>query len=450
MSQDLPLAERILKLKKKKNAVILAHNYQLSEVQDIADFVGDSLELSQNAAKTTAEVIVFCGVHFMAESAEILSKPHQTVQIPAVEAGCWMADMADIFIVEKAWEELISVTGADSVMPVVYMNSDAELKAFCGRQGGVVCTSSNAPAAFEWGFKQREKILFFPDQHLGRNSGNRLGIPSEEMIVWDPKEPLGGNRPESIQRVRLILWDGYCLVHTRFQTEHVLKMRERFPEARIVVHPECTEEVVALADTVGSTGYIVKYVENAPPKTTIIIGTEVNLVSRLAEEFPDKEVLDLHYSLCPNMFKINLKNLLQTMENIGKLMVELKNAGFEAPGIYLDPLVFPISVDPGNGMAIFNSVEELRNRYGPEIHFAPGLSNISFGMPNRKLINQVFTRLAVEAGADGGIVDPLQINVDALNSLDTESEGYKLARALLLGEDEFGMNYIMASREGKI
>ena len=202
---------KILAIKEElgEKLLILTHHYQRKEIVDLGDFKGDSFGLSQKAAADkAAEYIVFCGVHFMAESAEILSQPHQTVQIPAVEAGCWMADMADIFIVEKAWEELISVTGADSVMPVVYMNSDAELKAFCGRQGGLVCTSSNAPAAFEWGFRQREKILFFPDQHLGRNSGNQLGIRSEEMIVWDPEEPLGGNSPESIQRARLILWDG--------------------------------------------------------------------------------------------------------------------------------------------------------------------------------------------------------------------------------------------------
>jgi quinolinate synthase len=257
----------------------------------------------------------------MAESAEILSQPHQTVQIPALEAGCWMADMVDNTTVERAWDELTSVTGNDSVMPIVYMNSDAVLKAFCGRQGGAVCTSSNAPAAFEWGFGQREKILFFPDQHLGRNTGNQMQIPPEEMIVWNPEEPFGGNTPESIKRARLILWDGYCLVHTRFRVEHMLNMRERFPDAKIVVHPECTQEVVDLADAVGSTSFIVKYVENAPPGTTIIVGTEVNLINRLALENENKTVLDLHYSLCPNMFKINLQNLLWTLENAGKVNV---------------------------------------------------------------------------------------------------------------------------------
>jgi quinolinate synthase len=305
-----------------KELVILTHHYQRKEIVDLGDHRGDSFGLSQKAAADkAARFIVFCGVHFMAESAEILSQPHQTVQIPAVEAGCWMADMADIHIVEKAWGEITSIAGKDAVVPIVYMNSDAPLKAFCGRYGGAVCTSSNAPAAFSWGFSEGEKILFFPDQHLGRNTGNQMGIPPEEMIVWDPNEPQGGNTPERIKKAKLILWDGYCLVHTRFRVEHMLNVRERFPEARIVVHPECTQEVVALADAVGSTSFIVKYVENAPPGATIVIGTEINLVNRLALEHPDKTVLDLHYSLCPNMFKINLENLLRALQNIGQVNV---------------------------------------------------------------------------------------------------------------------------------
>ncbi len=299
--------------------VILTHHYQRKEIVDLGDYKGDSFDLSQKAAADkAAQHIIFCGVHFMAESAEILSQTHQSVQIPVVEAGCWMADMADISTVEKAWEEITSVIGPDGIMPIVYMNSDAELKAFCGRKGGVVCTSSNAPLALKWGFDRREKILFFPDQHLGRNTGNGLGIPSEEMIVWDPSKPLGGNSTVAIKRARLILWDGYCLVHTRFQTNHIREMRKRYPNAKIVVHPECNEDVVALSDAVGSTSFIVKYVENAPPHTTIIIGTEINLVSRLALEHRDKEILELHYSLCPNMFKISPKSLLWTLENLGQ------------------------------------------------------------------------------------------------------------------------------------
>jgi len=327
------LTEKILAVKADlgKRLLILTHHYQRTEIVELGDFKGDSFGLSQKAAADrAAQYIVFCGVHFMAESAEILSQPHQTVQIPAAEAGCWMADMADVFTLERAWEELISITGPETVTPIVYMNSDAELKAFCGRNGGIVCTSSNAPVSFEWGLSRRDKILFFPDQHLGRNSGNQMDIPPDEMIVWDPEKKFGGNSPEEIKRAKLILWDGYCLVHTRFQEEHIIKMREQYPEAGIVVHPECTQEVVALADAVGSTSFIVKYVENASPGSTIIVGTEVNLINRLGKEFPDKEVLDLHYSLCPNMFKINLINLLNTLENIGQANVinvpeEIKN-----------------------------------------------------------------------------------------------------------------------------
>jgi len=322
--EDKELRKKIVAIKETlgERVLILTHHYQRKEIVDLGDYRGDSFGLSQKAAADeAAQFIVFCGVHFMAESAAILSQLHQTVQIPALEAGCWMADMADIYIVQRAWHELTSVTSGESIMPIVYMNSDADLKAFCGRLGGAVCTSSNAPAAFRWAFGEREKILFFPDQHLGRNTGNEMGIPAEEMVVWDPHKPLGGNTRESIERARVILWDGYCLVHTRFRVEHVSRMRERSPEAKVVVHPECTQEVVALADAVGSTSFIVKYVENAPPGATIIVGTEINLIQRLAHENPDKTVLDLHRSLCPNMFKINLNNLLWTLENIGKVNV---------------------------------------------------------------------------------------------------------------------------------
>ncbi len=302
--------------------IILTHHYQRTEIVDLGDFKGDSFALSQKAAADrSAQYIVFCGVHFMAESAEILSQPQQTVQIPDEEAGCWMSDMADIVLVDKAWKELSTITESESITPIVYMNSDAELKAFCGRNGGIVCTSSNAPAAFQWGFNQREKVFFFPDEHLGRNSGNKLGIPPNEMIVWDPEKPLGGNSPEDINRAKAILWKGYCLVHTRFTVEQIQKMRAQYPDSKIVVHPECTQEVVELADAVGSTSYIVNYVKDAPSGTTIIIGTEINLINRLAQEYPDKTIFELHNSLCPNMFKINLQNLLQALENIGEYNV---------------------------------------------------------------------------------------------------------------------------------
>lgn len=315
------LIERISAIKAAlgRKLLILTHHYQRHEIVALGDYKGDSFGLSRKSAQDhDAHFIVFCGVHFMAESAAILAQPHQIVQIPDPKAGCLMADMADIHAVASAWEELTDVAGEGAILPIVYMNSEAALKAFCGRQGGMVCTSSNAGSALKWGLEVRDKVFFFPDQHLGRNTGNRLGLASGEMIVWDPDEPMGGNRPEDIRRAKLILWDGYCHVHTHFQVNHVLKMREEFPEARIVVHPECTEDVVALADAVGSTGFIAEYVGNAPPKSTIIIGTEINLVHRLALEHPDKQVLDLHYSLCPNMFKINLEKLLWTLENLGQ------------------------------------------------------------------------------------------------------------------------------------
>ncbi len=305
-----------------RKLLILTHHYQRYEIVALGDYKGDSFGLSRKSAgDLDAHFIVFCGVHFMAESAAILAQPHQIVQIPDLKAGCLMADMADIHAVASAWEELTDVAGEGAIAPIVYMNSDADLKAFCGRHGGVVCTSSNAGSALKWGLEVRDKVFFFPDQHLGRNTGNRLGLASGEMIVWDPDEPMGGNRPEDIRRARLILWDGYCHVHTRFQVEHILKMKEEFPEAKLVVHPECTQEVVALADAVGSTGFIAEYVGKASPESTIIIGTEINLVHRLALEHPDKQVLDLHYSLCPNMFKIDLAKLLWTLENLGSVNV---------------------------------------------------------------------------------------------------------------------------------
>ncbi|MBW2028166.1 MAG: quinolinate synthase NadA [Deltaproteobacteria bacterium] len=322
--EEKEISKRVKAIKERlgKELIILTHHYQRKEIVDLGDFRGDSFGLSQRAAADrSAKYIIFCGVHFMAESAAILSQDHQIVQIPDAEAGCWMADMADKFVVERAWEGLTLVTGPDALLPVVYMNSDADLKAFCGRHGGIVCTSSNAEDALRWGFSRREKILFFPDQHLGRNTGNSLGIAPEEMILWDPHRELGGNSADQIRKAKLILWDGYCLVHTRFKVEHMEEMRARYPGAKIVVHPECTQEVVALADAVGSTGYIVKYVENAPPGSTIIIGTEINLVRRLALECPDRRVVPLHDSLCPNMYKIDLNKLLWTLENLGKANV---------------------------------------------------------------------------------------------------------------------------------
>jgi len=318
------MIERIRALKRElgKQLIILTHHYQRKEIVELGDFVGDSFELSRRAAADRdCRYIVFCGVHFMAESAAILAQPAQVVQIPDMEAGCWMAGMAETQSVKSAWEQIESVAGAGSIIPVVYMNSDAELKSFCGNHGGIVCTSSNAAKAVRWAFGQKDKILFFPDQHLGRNVGHDLGMAPEEMTVWSPGQTLGGNGPDALRNARMILWDGYCLVHTRFTVGQIEKMRGEFPEARIIVHPECTREVVAQADACGSTSYIVKYVSEAPPGSTIVIGTEINLINRLALEYPDRKVLDLHRSLCPNMFKINLINLLRTLENPGEMNV---------------------------------------------------------------------------------------------------------------------------------
>lgn len=332
-NKDKQTIKKIETIKNKlgKKLVILTHHYQRKEVVDLGHLQGDSFALSQKAASDKdAQYIVFCGVHFMAESAAILAQNHQTVQIPDMNAGCWMADMADSYQVERAWNEVTAITGKDSITPLVYMNSDAYIKAHCGQNQGAVCTSSNAPKAFEWAFKQREKIFFFPDEHLGRNTGNTLGIPQDQMPVWDPEKPLGGNTEEQIKNAKVFLWKGYCLVHTRFQVSEIEQRRKTDPNALIVVHPECSQEVVNIADAVGSTAYIVKYVQDAPKGSHIVIGTEINLVKRLAIEHPDKTIIPLKESFCPNMFKINLDNLLFTLENIGKANIvtiddEIKN-----------------------------------------------------------------------------------------------------------------------------
>jgi len=319
--EDKKRIDQILEYKKKfgKELVILAHHYQRTEIVELGDYRGDSFELSRKAAQDPdARYIVFCGVHFMAESAEILSQPHQSVQIPDMEAGCWMADMADPVNVQAAWDAVADIVGEGETTPVVYMNADAGIKAFCGRNEGIVCTSSNARAALKWSFDRRPRVFFFPDQHLGRNTGNAMGLPPDEMVLWNPDKPLGGNTPDQIRRAKIFLWDGYCLVHTRFTPEEMTGMRQKHPEAKIVVHPECTQEVVALADAVGSTSYIVKYVEAAEPGSTIVIGTEINLIDRLARIHADKTVIPLKESMCPNMYKINPENLLDALVHIGE------------------------------------------------------------------------------------------------------------------------------------
>ncbi|MCB1024133.1 MAG: quinolinate synthase NadA [Acidobacteria bacterium] len=314
--------------------VILGHHYQREDVVKHADLKGDSYQLSVMASQTDAEYIVFCGVHFMAESADILGKPGQTVILPDMGAGCSMADMASIEQVEDAWEQLteIGVVGGEStVAPITYMNSTAAVKAFCGRNEGVVCTSSNAAKLFDSYLKNYDKMFFFPDQHLGRNTGAKFGIGLDEMVVWDPKLELGGNTEEELHAAKLILWRGHCSVHGRFKDWHVDKIREDVPGVNVLVHPECMYEVVQKADYNGSTSYIIKTVEEAAPGTKWAIGTEVNLVNRLAKEHPDKEIhlLAPDLCMCATMYRISPQSLAWSLENLvnGGIVNEIKVDG---------------------------------------------------------------------------------------------------------------------------
>lgn len=302
-----------------KRLVILGHHYQRQEVIDFADFRGDSLGLSRIASEQRdCEFIVFCGVRFMAESAEILRREHQKVQHPDPKAGCPLADMADIASVRLAWDLVSEAAPGSGVIPVTYMNSGSDLKAFCGRRQGAVCTSSNAGAAIRWARKQGDKVFFFPDENLGRNTANQLGIPREELVLWDPEvSPRDPEIAGKVRKASVILWKGHCHVHTDFRPDHIQRIRDAHPEAKIVVHPECSEEVVSAADAAGSTEFICRYVEQAPAGATLYIGTEINLVSRLAAEHPEKRVYEVFRSLCPNMFRIDLPKLLWALDGIG-------------------------------------------------------------------------------------------------------------------------------------
>ena len=299
--------------------VILGHHYQRDDVIRHADLTGDSYQLSVMASQTDADYIVFCGVHFMAESANVLGKPSQRVILPDLGAGCSMADMASIDQVEDAWEQLREIGVLEQkVAPITYMNSTAAIKAFCGRNEGVVCTSSNAVPLFDVYLKEFDKMFFFPDQHLGRNTGAKFGIPLEKMVVWNPHEELGGNTPEALLDAKLILWRGHCSVHGRFKPWHVDKIRDDVPGVQVLVHPECTREVVEKSDLDGSTSYIIQTVENAPAGTKWAIGTEVNLVKRLADRFPDKEIhlLAPDLCMCATMYRIAPQNLAWAMANL--------------------------------------------------------------------------------------------------------------------------------------
>jgi len=302
--------------------IVLGHNYQRDEVIRHADVEGDSLKLSQIAAERSQhEFIVFCGVHFMAETADILSKTRQTVILPDLAAGCSMADMAQIEQVDQAWDQLGRILPVEeTVTPVVYVNSAADLKAFCGEHGGITCTSSNARRVIEWAWARREKILFFPDEHLGRNTANKMGIPREEILVWDPFLSNGGNTPEAIKKAHLLLWKGHCSVHQMFQPAHVRYFREKHPGIKIIVHPECHEDVVNPSDLSGSTEFIIRTVSAAEPGSVWGVGTELNLVNRLKRRQPDKQIYFLSPTVCQcsTMFRIDAPHLCWAMENLAE------------------------------------------------------------------------------------------------------------------------------------
>jgi len=299
--------------------MILGHHYQREEVFAFADVSGDSLKLSQQAACSTSPYIIFCGVHFMAETADILTSDEQVVILPDLAAGCSMADMADDIQVDKVWKELSNIIDVDaSVTPVTYINSTAALKSFCGQHGGIVCTSSNAKRTMEWSWKQRNKILFFPDQHLGRNTALAMGMSDEDMIVWDPALPLGGHTVEAIVRARLILWKGYCSVHMLFQAEHVHNIREEYPGIHILAHPECDRSVCDISDFVGSTEAIIAHVEQAEVGQRFAIATELNLVNRLRLQFSNKPIYFLSPTICmcSTMFRTDPQHLYQALKSI--------------------------------------------------------------------------------------------------------------------------------------
>ena len=328
---------RVARARLGKKAVLLCHHYQRADVYQYADITGDSLKLSRLASQTDAEYIVFCGVHFMAEVADIMSKPHQIAILPDLAAGCSMADMANLAKVERCWRELNSVLNADEqVTPVTYINSAADLKAFCGERGGIVCTSSNAGTIAKWAFERREKILFFPDQHLGRWTGAQMGIALDEMMVWDPDLELGGLTPEQIRKAKLLLWKGHCSVHQMFQPAHILKFRNQYPNGLVISHPECSYEVCKQSDHVGSTEHIVRTIKDAAPNTHWLVGTELNLVNRLAEEVKHEgktvQFMAPTVCMCSTMQRIDPQHLAWTLENLadGKVVNQIKVPEHEA------------------------------------------------------------------------------------------------------------------------
>ena len=312
-----------------RRLVILGHHYQRDEVIRFADYTGDSYKLAGEIAKhPDAEFIVFCGVHFMAESADVLSAPHQQVILPDLAAGCSMADMAEPEQLEMCWADLeemgiavpaAGASGLSSVVPVTYINSAASIKAFVGERGGVVCTSSNAAATLKWAWQRGERVLFLPDQHLGRNTAYRMGVPLDEMVVWDPNEIFGGLDPDAVKRARIVLWKGHCSVHTRFTVRQIEHLRAQHPGIRVIVHPEVPWDVVQAADDSGSTEYIIKTVKNSPAGSVWAVGTEIHLVNRLAREVaPERTVMSIDQfgCLCSTMFRVSPNHLLWTLEGL--------------------------------------------------------------------------------------------------------------------------------------
>jgi quinolinate synthase len=317
-----------------KDVVLLGHHYQRDEVIRFADYTGDSYKLSKVAAQTDAKYMIFCGVHFMAETADVLGRPWQQVILPDLNAGCSMADMAEIGQVEDCWDSLVRAGVTDEatggLIPLTYMNSAAAIKGFCGKHGGLVCTSSNARGAFEWAFARAGKILFLPDQHLGRNTAFAMGIATSEMVVWDPYQINGGVSPDRLRAAKVILWKGHCSVHQRFLPEHVDRVRRDHPEMQVIVHPECRWEVCQKADAIGSTERIIEVIEKAPEGSSFAVGTEIHLVNRLAKRFAPlgKRVMTLDDSgcLCTTMYRISPQHLAWALENLvdGRVVNRIK------------------------------------------------------------------------------------------------------------------------------
>lgn len=334
---DHTMDARIAAARQKLGAttIILGHHYQRDEVIRFADFTGDSYKLSKAAAETSARYLIFCGVHFMAESADVLGSDDQQVILPDLNAGCSMADMAEISQVEACWEALEKLGLTEGLVPLTYMNSTAAIKAFCGERGGLVCTSSNARAAFEWAFQRGKRILFLPDQHLGRNTGYAMGIPLNEMTVWDPwavqiGPNQGGQTRQALEASRVLLWKGHCSVHQRFLPSHVDQVRAKYPGIQVIVHPECRWEVCQKADALGSTERLIELVENSPAGQAFAIGTEIHLINRLARRFADKGkkiiTLDDTGCLCTTMYRISPQHLAWALENLveGRVVNQIK------------------------------------------------------------------------------------------------------------------------------